>query len=54
MAGENEVLVIINDNDNQKNAQKKKKKRLENARAEWLEKHPAGNGTEWSDKNRKK
>ena len=28
MAGENEVLVIINDNDNQKNAQKKKKKGL--------------------------
>ena len=38
----------------EKRNKKKKKKRLENARAEWLEKHPAGNGTEWSDKNRKK
>lgn len=38
----------------EKRNKKKKKKRLENARAEWLEKHPAGNGAEWSDKNRKK
>ena len=38
----------------EKRNKKKKKKRLENARAEWLEKHPAGTGTEWSDKNRKK
>lgn len=38
----------------EKRNKKKKKKHLEKERAEWLEKHPAGNGTQSSDKNRKK